>query len=204
MLRQVRHLAAAMALAVPSLVCAQQPAAPAAPAGPADTAARVGDRVITVKEVDEAWQRTDASSHMRATQTLYDGRRQALDSIIAELLIQQAAKAKGVTSEQFLQEEVSKRIKPVADAEIDLFYEQNKAQMQGKPLEQVRPLIRNFLVQQQRAAARDSVVAGLRKGGPAIHVALDPPRQKVEIASTDPSRGAANAAVVLVEFSDYQ
>ncbi len=201
MLKQLRLLAAALAVVVPSVVCAQQPASPS---GPADAAARVGDRVITVKELDDAWRQADAAEQTRAVQALYDGRMQALDRLIADMLIEQAAKARGVPAEQFAREETAKRIKSVSDAEIAAFHAQNQSRMQGKSLDDMRAPIRGFLEQQQQAAARQALVAELRKAGPPVRIVLDPPRQKVEIASTDPTRGGANAAVVLIEFSDYQ
>jgi protein-disulfide isomerase len=185
----------AFALGASAMISGQQPA---------DVAARVGDRVITLKDVDEAWKKAEPAEHVRAWQTLYDGRKQALDRIIADMLIEQAAKARGVSADEYTRDEVGKRNKPVTDAEIEAFYEQNKGQLQGKPLADMRGPIRNFLDQQKRAAARASLVAELRKAGPPIRTMIDPPRFAVEIASSDPVRGNAGAPVTIVEFSDYQ
>ena len=193
-----------MTMAVPSLVCAQQPAAPAGASAPADVAARVGDRMITVAEVDQKWREADAASQAQAAQAMYAGRKQALDRLVADLLIEHAAKAKGVAPEQFAKEEIARRTKPVSDPDVDAFYQQNVSRMQGKRLDEVRDAIRGFLQQQREAAARSELVSELRASGPAVRVALDPPRQKVDVASTDPARGGANARVVLVEYSDYQ
>ena len=202
MLKRLKYAAVALVLCLPAVVCAQQGSGQAAL--PPEAAARVGDRVITFKEVDEAWRKSDPAEHTRATQMLYDGRRSTLDRLIAEMLIEQAAKAKGVSAEQYMKDETARRIKAVSDAEVAAFYEQNKARMQGKPLEEMRPAVRNYLEQQRLASARESIVAGLREAGPAIHIGLDPPRQNVSVAATDPWRGGANAGVVVVEFSDYQ
>ena len=201
MLRQIRFAAAALALAVPAVVCAQQAATPPPGAG---EAARVGDRVITLEEVDEAWREADPVEHTRATQMLYEGRKATLDAMIADMLIQQAAKAKGVEPEQFAREETAKRITPVSDEQIAAFYEQNKARMQGKPLDEMRGAIRNFLEQQQQASARAALVAELKKSSPPVRLGIDPPRREVTVAATDPARGPADAPVTLVEFSDYQ
>jgi hypothetical protein len=55
MLKRLTCAAAAIVLALPAVVCAQQGSGqPAAPL-PADAAARVGDRVITLEELDQAW-----------------------------------------------------------------------------------------------------------------------------------------------------
>lgn len=203
MVKRIRQFAAALALAAPALVCAQQPAAPAASA-PGDVAARVGDRVITIAELDEAWRQNDAAAHAQAAQAMYDGRKQALDRLVADLLIEHAAKAKGVSAEQFAKEEIARRTKPITDADVAAFYEQNVSRMQGKPLQDMRGAIRSFLQQQRYADARQALVGELRAAGPGVRVALDPPRQKVDVAATDPARGGANAPVVLVEYSDYQ
>src|SRR3712207_4806408 len=106
MLKQMKFLAAAAALSLPAIVCAQQGSSqPSASAAQGDAAARVGDRVITIREVDEAWRKADPAEATQVTQRLYEGRRQALDRIIGDMLIEQAAKAKGVTPEQFANEE---------------------------------------------------------------------------------------------------
>jgi hypothetical protein len=60
--------------------------APAQQAG-SDVAARVGDRTITVKELDDRWRAADPAGHSEATQKLYDGRRNALDDMVAEMLV---------------------------------------------------------------------------------------------------------------------
>jgi hypothetical protein len=216
--KQLRLLTAALAIALPSLVCAQQPSSapaskqssspsskPAAsPASAGDEAARVGDRVITTKELDDAWRESDPAEHHRVTQSVYDGRRAALDRIIANMLIEQAAKAKGVSADQFAQAETAKRLKPVADADVTTFYQQNQNRMGGKPLEEVRSPIRAFLLQQRQQEARQAFVDELRKDAPAVRVSLEPPRLNVDVAANDPARGPDTAAVVLVEFSDYQ
>ncbi|MGH9350270.1 MAG: SurA N-terminal domain-containing protein [Vicinamibacterales bacterium] len=203
MLKQLTLLAAAVTVAIPALVCAQQPAAPAAPS-PGDVAARVGDRVITVAELDEAWRQENAAAQAQAAQAMYDGRKQALDRLVADMLIERAAQAKGLPAEQFSKEEIARRTKPITDADVAAFYEQNASRMQGKPLQDMRGAIRSFLQQQRYADARQALIGELRAAGPAVRVALDPPRQKVDVAATDPARGAGNAPVVLVEYSDYQ
>ena len=189
----------ALACATP----AQQPAAPAMPTG-SDVAARVGTRTISVKELDERWRADQPSEQAQAVQQLYDGRKTALDAIVADMLIDQAAKAKGQTPEQYREAEVARRMTPVTDGQVAAFFAQNQAQMQGRPLEQMGPAIRQYLEEQQRSAAFQAMVAELRKAGPAVSVVLDAPRYTVNVAADDPVLGAANAPVTLIEFSDFQ
>ena len=48
------------------------------------------------------------------------------------------------------------------------------------------------------------LVNELKAAGPAVSIALDPPRSEVAIAAHDPTRGLADAPVTIVEFSEYQ
>ena len=200
MIGDMRHLsiAAALVLALACSAPAQQTS------GGTESAARVGDRTITVKELDEHWQKSAPGPHAQALQAIYDGRKDALDQIIADSLIQQAAKARGVTGEQYMQAEVGKRLKPVTDADVVTFYEQNQGQMQGRPLADVGPSIRRYLDDQQRTNAQQAIIAELRKAGPPISLLIDAPRQQVNVGADDASMGPANAAVTIVEYSDFQ
>jgi protein-disulfide isomerase len=204
MIVDMRHIAITAALLL-GLACsapAQQPSA-SQPAG-GDAAARIGNRTVTMKEIEDRWRENNPMEHAQAIQALYDGRRAALDAIVAEMLIEQAAKAQGVTSEQYTDTEVTKRVKPVTEADVVAFFQQNQNQMQGRNLQAMGPAIRRFLEDQQRATAQQSLVADLRKKGPPISVMFDPPRSEVTVAADDAALGAANAPVTVVEFSDFQ
>ena len=181
----------------------QQGTAPAVPSG-SDVAARVGTRTITVKELDDRWRVDAPSEQAQAAQQLYDGRKTALDAMVADMLIEQAAKAKGQTPAQYREAEVARRVTAVTDGQIAAFYAQNQQQMQGRALEQMSPAIRQYLEEQQRAAAFQAMVGELRKGGPAVNVLIDAPRYTVNVAPDDPVLGSANAPVTLIEFSDFQ
>jgi protein-disulfide isomerase len=176
----------------------------AAPAQQTENAARVGNRTITTKELDDRWRADDPASQADATQKVYDGRRAALDAIIADMLLTEAAKKKNMSAEAFEMEEVGKRVKPVTDADVTTFYQANINQMQGRPLEVMAPAIDRYLTEQQRVQARQALIADLRKGGPDVRVLIDAPRRDVDIDSTDPSLGRSSAPVTLIEFSDFQ
>ena len=65
---------------------------------------------------------TQPSEQAQAIQQLYDGRKQALDAIVADMLIEQAAKAKGQTPAQYRDAEVARRVTPVTDGQVAAFY----------------------------------------------------------------------------------
>ena len=170
-----------------------------------EPAANIGDRVITMKEIDDRWRTAQPAEQAQALQALYDGRKEALDAIIADMLIEQAAKAKGIDNPtQFTEAEIAKRITPVTDEEVVVFFQENQSQMQGRGLAAMSPAIRQFLQQQRRTTAYQAFVAELRKAGPPVRVLMDAPRYEVAVAAEDPALGPANAPVTIVEFSDFQ
>ena len=169
-----------------------------------DVAARVGDRTITVREVDERWTKEAPGPKAQAEQALYDGRKAALDAIIADMLVAQAAKAKGVTADEFVKSEIARRVKPVADADVRTFYVQNSDRMQGRSFEQMSAAIQQYLEEQQQTSARQDLVAELRKSAPPIRVEMNAPRASLALAGDDPSQGSATAPVTVVEYSDFQ
>jgi protein-disulfide isomerase len=177
--------------------------APAQQAG-SDVAAQFGDRTITVKELDDKWRQADPAAHSDATQKLYEGRRNALEEIVSETLIAEAAKAKGLSPDAFVEAELSRFAKPVTDADVVAFYQANSSQMQGRALDVMAPAINRYLQEQQEQAARQALTAELRKSGPPVRVMIDPPRHEVAIAASDPVLGSASAPVTIVEFSDFQ
>jgi protein-disulfide isomerase len=193
----------AILLALACSTPAQQPPAAASP-GSSDVAARIGDRTITVKEVDDRWRRDQPSEHAQAVQQLYDGRKSAIDAMVAEMLIEQAAKAKGMTPQEFTDVEVARRIKPVTDGQVAAFFQQNQAQMQGRGFEAMAPAIRRYLEDEQRGSAHQALIAELRNAGPTVSMVIDSPRYDVTVSPDDAVLGAANAPVTVVEFSDFQ
>jgi protein-disulfide isomerase len=190
-----------VAVALSMLACSSS----AQQAGDSDVVARVGDRAITLKEVDERWQKDDAAERAEATQKLYDGRRGALDGIVADLLIAEAAKGSGLSPDGYVEAEISKRIKPVTPADVESFYKANLNEMGGRTFETAAPLINRFLEEQYRKTAREALIADLKKKqGTSVRVMLEAPRLTVPTESSDPSRGSSSAAITIVEFSDFQ
>jgi len=169
-----------------------------------EVAAKVGSRSITTKELDDRWGKDDPVNQTETTQKLYDGRRAALEAIIADTVIADAAKAKNMAPDAFETAEVGKRIKPVTDADVGAFYQQNVNQMQGRSLEVMSPAINRFLTEQRREEARQALITELRKTGPTVAMMFDAPRRTVEVEATDPTTGDKSAPITLVEFADFQ
>jgi hypothetical protein len=152
-------------------------------------AARIGDRAITVKELDDQWRKGDPADQADTIQKLYDGRRNALEEIVSDMLLAEAGKAKGLSPEAYLQSEIAKRATPVTDAEVANFYQNNLDQMQGRSLEVMAPTITRYLIDLQADASRLALIKELRKGGPAVRLMMDVPRFEVTLSDADPSIG---------------
>jgi hypothetical protein len=201
-------LAACLAAGAAGLGCAEEPHAAAQAPAPGSSSdqvvAEVAGRKVTLQELDAKWEEFDAAERARVTQLLYQHRRNMLEQIVGDILIENAAKAAGQSVEAFVAQDSAKRMPPVGDAEVAQFYEQNKDRAQGRTLEQLRGQIKEFLDSQRTLQARALLVGELKaKNSP--KVMLDPPRYAVTVdESHDPIRGESTAPVTLVEFSDYQ
>ena len=203
-----RHCTGSAAVAAGIAVACLSIAAAACAQGADDSddteVARVGDIVVTIGELDDAWHRNDAGSRMQLLQELYDTRRRALDIVIGEHLIEREARAQGMTREELLSAELPSRTRPVTDAEIDRIYELNKNAFGDRTLEQIRPEIRSAIEQQRPNQAMHEFMRELRDQAEDVSVTLDPPRQEIEVLPDDPARGPEDAPIVMVEFSDFQ
>ena len=184
-----------------SQTSAQQTKRPA----PADTVATVGGTPITLAEVDDKALEQPASNFGSAklSQALYEARRAALDELVAAKLIDEAARAQGIERAALIEKEITAKVQAVSDADVAAWFQANQGRLQGAPLDQVRQPIRAFLTQERMQGVRAQYIDTL-KAKTTVTVMLDPPRQKVAMVASSPSRGPASAPVEVVEFSDFQ
>jgi hypothetical protein len=179
---------------------AQQARRPA----PSDVVATVGSQAITLAEVDDkALEAPTSNFGGKLSQALYDARRAAVEELIASKLMDEAATAQGIDRAALVEKEITAKVPAVTEPEIATWYQANQSRVQGASLEQVRQPIRSFLTQERMLAARAQYIEAL-KTKTSVRVLLDPPRQKVAMVSTSPTRGPADAPIQIVEFSDFQ
>jgi protein-disulfide isomerase len=167
-------------------------------------AAQIGSRTITLADLDERWRRDTPGDHSAAMQRLYAGRAAALKSLVGETLVEDAARARGVSAARFLDAEVQRRTAPVSDERVRTFYEANAESLAGATLEELQADIKALLERQDRERARIAVVDELISAGPAIRLLLAPPTQTVPVLARDPAVGRSDAPVTIVAFSDFQ
>ena len=139
---------------------------------------------------------------VRINAQIYAVKKQAVDALITDYLLEQEAKKRGLSREQLLQQEVNAKVGPVSDAEIEQVYNANKARLGDKPLAEFKPQIEQQLQGVKLQQQQQAFVQSLRKAT-AVKVLLKPPVVNVALDGA-PVRGPANAPVTIVEFSDFQ
>ena len=196
----LRTLCVAGLLAPPAAGCAARSEAQDQDA----VAARVGDAVVTLADLDDAWNEADPRGRLEQLQDLYDARRRVLDDVVGDQLIEREAQARGVGRDELLAAELPARTEEVTDAEIDRIVEANKDRVGDRSIEELRPEIRSLLKRQRPAQALRRYMTELRRAADDVVITLDPPRQQIETSAADRSQGPADAPVVIVEFSDFE
>lgn len=128
---------------------------------------------------------------------VYEVRAQAIESLIDERLLGDAAKKAAKSPDDYLAEQV-KALGAVSDDEVKAFFDENRSRLPpDATLDAFAARIRAHLESQRPEKVR----LDLRKGAQ-VAVLMQPPR--VNVDAIGPSKGPADAPVVLIEFSDYQ
>lgn len=153
---------------------------------PAEVVALVEGEPITLAELDLA-----------IASKLHDLRAKALEALIEERVLEREAQQRGTSVEELVAA-IAAEAPPVTDEAVVAFFEQNKARIPpGATLGAIGPQIRELLEEARSKEAIESLVDG---ADVVIHLA--PPR--IEVAAIGPALGPADAAVTIIEFSDYQ
>lgn len=124
-----------------------------------------------------------------------------LETLVRERVLFGEARAQGRTVEDLVLDEAGPGLQPT-DAEIEEWYEGNQARLGRRTLDQVRSQIADHLREERRNEAIARLEERLfEERGVEIH--LEPIRIAFD-NSQAPFMGSADAAVTLVEFSDFQ
>jgi protein-disulfide isomerase len=173
---------------------------------PSAKIAEVDGKVITYGELqgDKDVGPKVRQAEVKALTDLYDQRRNLLDELISRRLLEEEAKSKGKTLEQWFQTDYTNSVPDPSDDELKSFYEEHKAQMQGQTLEEMKPRLKQFVKQQKLREGMSKMLDGLKEKHH-VQVALEPPElPRIEVEAKGPSRGPPSAPVTIVEFSDFQ
>ena len=132
----------------------------------------------------------------------YEIKKRALDNLIEQKLLENAAKEKGLTSDKLLQQEVDAKLQDPTDPEVEAYYLAQRDRLNRPFDDALKVQLRQSLKQAKIQQLRQDYVKGLRSNAK-ITVLLSPPKFQV---GYDPKRlrGNPKASVMIVEFSDYQ
>jgi protein-disulfide isomerase len=161
--------------------------------------AEVNGEPITGEELERAL----GARLRQLEQQIYDLKRRQLETLISELLLIQEAGRRGTSVPALLDAEVTAKVGLVTEQEVEAFYRANKARLRGEEAT-VREQVRTYLQQQKLAAQRAQLVETLRSQAKVVDRLQAPPVVRVEVPFDGAViRGAADAPVTIVEFSDF-
>src|SRR5262249_37081465 len=142
-----------------------------------DAAALVGDRRISVEDIDREWRRSNPASYIQMIRQLYEARRQVLNAMVSDELLAREAATRGVSVEALLAEEVPKHVIPMPDSAVISLYVSLGDTTRGATLDQMRPALRAWLERHSELEiAKMSYVEELKKVSTRADIVLDAPR----------------------------
>jgi protein-disulfide isomerase len=132
----------------------------------------------------------------------YALKRQLLDDVIDQMLLEQEAARRGVTVAKLVQSEIDLKTKPVNAEQASAVYESNKDRYSGKTEAEALAQAEISLRQIRTSLRRTEFLKQLRDQA-AVSVLLDAPRQNIRGDDTR-AKGPRNAPVTIVEFAEFQ
>src|SRR5207249_397863 len=130
----------------------------------------------------------------------YEALRVGRDEMLADELLKQEAKARNMTPEALEKQEVDDKVAAPTDAEIQKVYDDNKEQLKGQTLDQLKPRIIEYLKGQRTAERRAAFVSELRAKHKTT-IALRPPMVQVDTAGRPERGGGVKAPITIIEVS---
>jgi protein-disulfide isomerase len=174
----------------------------AAPAPTADKSAVVA--VVNGETITEGDLESTLGAKLADKQReLYELKRQGLEEMIVRRLVAVEAKKNNLSENEYLKQQIDPKIIAPTELEAKAFYEQNKDDIR-QPFEDVKDRVIGVLKQEREQQVAMDVFKSLRDKAK-IDVRLpEPVEPKIDVEAIGPSRGPENAAVTIVEFSDFQ
>ena len=162
-----------------------------------DPLALINDEPISADEVEKPL----SAQISKLEEQIYALKRQRLEGIIQTRLLAKEASNRGLSIPALLEAEVTTKISPVTDQEIETHYQANKAKYPG---DNYRQTIQSQLENQRRGARQQAFIQALRAQANIVINLKPPPIYRADVsAGGAPIRGSANAPVTIIEFSDF-
>ena len=126
---------------------------------------------------------------------------ETMKNLAAEKLLALEAAATGISVDELIERDITPRIKPLTQEELDRLYEINKGRQKGTR-EEIIDRINVYVLGQRKTEARKNYIEELAlKYG--VEYSMPPVRFDIATAG-QPSFGPEDAAVTIVEFSDFE
>ena len=133
---------------------------------------------------------------------MYDVKKDTIDSIIEDRLLDAEAKKQGVSSAE-LMKRITKDVVPPSDADAKAIYDMQKDRaFPGKTFDEVKEAIKKQLTSQKQRSAYGTYIDKLLSSAK-VDLILERPSFNVSV-DDDPSQGPATAPITLIEFSEFQ
>jgi protein-disulfide isomerase len=164
-------------------------------------AAKVGDEIITLDEVKQAAEAQLAKLEEQRFTILDEN----LNRLIGERLLAQEAKRRGVSIDQLVRDEIYAKVPQVTGDEVSAFMAHYRDSLPKGNEAELKLKVWNYLRGQKANERRQAFDRHLRVQN-AIAIYLEPPTVARVPVNADGGfvRGASDAPVTIVEFSDFQ
>lgn len=178
--------------------------ASASPNTESGVAAKVGEEAITDQRVEVSI----GSKLLDLKKDIYRMKKEKVDQIIVDRILETEAKKKNQPLDKFLEELVPPSTQlPVSEEEIQTYLQENQDRIRDfkGTTEDLRERVRVYLEQQKRLKQISSYAHSLEPqyGVQILLKPPQPPNVRVNVEGA-PFEGPADAPVTIVEFSDYQ
>jgi protein-disulfide isomerase len=158
----------------------------------------VGNRAITRAEV-EARIKTEL---FEIENSRYEALRQGLQELLGDALLEQEAKARGISVAELEKLEIADKTPEPSEQRINELLEGSRGKLGDATPESVKPQLVAYLRLQYAQARRETFIEELQSKYK-TQIFLRPPIVDVGTGSVPP-RGNAPAPVTIVEFADYE
>lgn len=164
---------------------------------PKNPLAMINDEPISSDEVEKPL----GAQISKLEEQIYALKRQRLEGLIQMRLLAKEASKRGLSVPALLNAEVTAKISPVTDQEIETYYQANKTKYPGA---NYRQTIQSQLENQRRGARQQAFIQGLRSQANIVINLKPPPVYRANVSAEGaPVRGSDKAPVTIIEFSDF-
>jgi protein-disulfide isomerase len=164
-----------------------------------EVAAVVNGRVITMKDVDG-----QAGSEIYALkEKIYSLRKSALDKLVTRIILEQESRRRGVSVEELKKQLTPDKVE-IEESMVEKLSSEYAGGFASIGEEEAELRARMILETSARIEGLKAALAKLRAQARVETLLSEPARPKLEISSTGPSKGPADAPVTIIEYSDFE